>query len=59
MELTSSPPAPDGAQLTAVAVLGGIEVRVPPGSRVSLSGLSFLGGREVTVAPNGGPEIAA
>jgi hypothetical protein len=58
IDLTSSPPAPEGAHLTAVAVLGGIQVRVPPGTRVSLSGLSFLGGREVTVEPNGGPEIA-
>jgi len=58
IDLTSSPPAPEGARLTAVAILGGIKVRVPPGSRVSLSGLSFLGGREVTVEPNGGPEIA-
>jgi hypothetical protein len=58
IDLTSSPPAPDGGHLTAVALLGGIDVRVPPGSRVSMSGLSFLGGREVTVEPNGGPEIA-
>ena len=58
IDLTSSPPAPEGALLTAVAILGGIEVRVPPGSRVSMSGLSFLGGREVTVDPDGGPEIA-
>ena len=47
----------DDARLTAVAILGGIDVRVPPGARVALSGLSLLGGRDVQVPPGDGPTI--
>jgi hypothetical protein len=56
LDLGASSPAP-GAALTAVAVLGGIEIRVPPGTRVSMSGVSILGGREVKVTPGNGPEL--
>jgi hypothetical protein len=56
LDLAASPPAED-ARLTAVAILGGIDVRVPPGSRIALSGLSLLGGREVKVTPGDGPMI--
>jgi hypothetical protein len=58
IDITASPPAPEGAHLNAVAILGGIELSVPPGSRVSMSGLSLLGGRETKVEPGDGPEIA-
>ena len=47
----------DGAQLTAIAFLGGIDVKVPEGARVSMSGLSLLGGRDVKVEPGDGPTI--
>lgn len=55
-DLTSSPPGPQ-ARLTAVSLLGGVEITVPPGSRVRMSGLSLLGGREVEVNPGEGPEF--
>jgi hypothetical protein len=55
-DLTSAPPAPN-ARLTLVAFLGGIDVTVPPGSRVTMSGLSLLGSREVKVTPGDGPEV--
>ena len=41
-----------------MAVFGGIELTVPPGSRVRLSGLSLFGGRELKVEPGDGPELA-
>jgi hypothetical protein len=56
LDLGAATPA-DDARLTAIAVLGGIDVRVPPGSRVALSGLSLLGGRDVKVPPGDGPTI--
>jgi hypothetical protein len=57
IDLTESPPGP-GARLTAVAILGGVKIRVPRGTRVSVSGFSLLGGREAKVSQSGdGPEI--
>jgi hypothetical protein len=56
LDLGAATPAED-AQLTAIAVLGGIDVRVPPGTRIAMSGLSLLGGREVKVPPGDGPTI--
>lgn len=47
----------DDARLTAVAVFGGIDVRVPAGARIAMSGLSLFGGREVKVPPGDGPAI--
>jgi hypothetical protein len=47
----------DDARLTAVAVFGGIDVRVPAGTRIAMSGLSLFGGREVKVPPGDGPAI--
>lgn len=40
-----------GPEITvvAVAVMGGIEITVPPGVRVEVSGFSFMGGKEVKV----------
>ena len=46
-----------GARLTAIAVSGGIDVRVPAGTRIAVSGLSLLGGRDVRVPPGEGPTI--
>ena len=48
----------EGARLTAVAVLGGIEIKVDPGTKVTMSGFSLFGGREVKVRPGDGPPIA-
>lgn len=56
LDLTRAAPA-DDARLTAVALLGGIDVKVPEGARVSMSGFSLLGGRDVKVAPGDGPVI--
>ncbi len=56
IDLTQSPPG-EGAQLTAVAVLGGIDVTVAPGSRLTVSGFSLLGGREIKVEPGEGPAM--
>jgi hypothetical protein len=56
LDLGAATPA-DDARLTAIAVLGGIDVRVPPDARVELSGLSLFGGRDVKVPPGDGPTI--
>jgi hypothetical protein len=56
LDLGATTPA-DDARLTAIALLGGIDVRVPAGTRIALSGLSLLGGREVKVPPGDGPTI--
>ncbi len=57
LDLRSSPPG-EGARLTAVALFGGVEIIVAPGTRVSMSGASVLGGRSVKVEAGDGPEIA-
>jgi hypothetical protein len=56
LDLVAAPPA-DGARLTAVAILGGISVTVPTGSRVTMSGISLFGGRDIKIRPGEGPEI--
>ncbi len=56
LDLTASRPG-DDARLTAIAVFGGIDVRVPAGTSVALSGLSLLGGRDVKVPPGDGPVL--
>jgi hypothetical protein len=33
-----------------------MEIKVAPGTRVTMSGLSLLGGREARVTPGDGPE---
>ena len=55
-DLTSAPPG-ESARLTAVAILGGIKIVVAPGSRVTMSGVSFFGGRDVKVTPADGPAV--
>jgi predicted membrane protein len=42
IDLSSSPPGAD-ARLTAVAILGGVKIILPPGTRVSVSGMALLG----------------
>jgi hypothetical protein len=57
IDLSSSPPGTD-ARLTAVAILGGVKVILPPGTRVSVSGMGLLGGRDVNVSQVGeGPQV--
>ena len=56
VDLTASPPAGDGV-LNAVAVLGGIDVIVPPGWSVTMAGLSLFGARSVNVQEGDGPRI--
>jgi hypothetical protein len=49
----------DGARMTLVAVLGGVKVVVPKGSRLKVGGFGFLGGRKVDVHPRpDGPRIS-
>jgi hypothetical protein len=48
----------ENASLTIVTVLGGAEVAVPGGARVTSGGLAFLGGRKIDVSSSPeGPEI--
>ncbi len=56
VDLTEAPPEGTGV-LTAVAVLGGIEILVPHGTSVAMSGLGLFGGRTVKVTGSGGPSI--
>jgi hypothetical protein len=53
----SEAPATEGNQLTAIAGLGAIKIRVAPGTKVTMNGFSFLGGRDARVAPGEGPEL--
>ena len=48
---------PDGVRVLVRAVLGEVEVQLPPGSRVELSGVSVLGDRSVGVAAGAGPLV--
>jgi hypothetical protein len=56
VDLAGAPPG-DGARLTAIAILGGIDLYVEPGSRISFSGLSLFGDREINVTPGDGPSF--
>jgi hypothetical protein len=56
LDLTRAEPG-ENARLTAIALLGGIDVKVPEGARVAMSGFSLLGGRDVKVDPGDGPTI--
>ena len=49
-------PSP-GATIKAYCLFGGINIKVPPGSRVSAGGFSLFGGTDVRVRPGDGPEI--
>jgi predicted membrane protein len=46
LDLRAARPAPDGAAVNATAVFGGIEVLVPEGWQVEVSGTPILGGIE-------------
>ena len=57
LDLRGASPA-EGARLTGVAVFGGIDIVVAPGTRVSMSGASVFGGRTVKVEAGDGPAVA-
>jgi len=42
---------PDSVEVTATAVMGEVEVLVPVGARVNLSGMAVMGGRSVSTQP--------
>jgi hypothetical protein len=46
LDLRAATPAPEGAQINATAVFGGIDVIVPRGWNVTVSGTPILGGVE-------------
>jgi hypothetical protein len=57
LDLSQSAPGA-GARLTALAILGGVNIALPPGTQVSTSGFSLFGGRDVRVSQRGdGPQV--
>ena len=57
LDLSASSPGPD-ACLTVVAILGGLEISVAAGRRVSVGGFGLFGGRKVEVSQVGdGPQL--
>jgi hypothetical protein len=48
---------PDGTRVDVGALMGEVEVQVPPGTNVHLTGMSFMGDRKVRVAPGNGPHL--
>ena len=42
---------------TSYTLIGGADVRVPKGARVTLKGGSLIGNRTLAVSPGDGPEI--
>jgi hypothetical protein len=56
IDLTASPPDGEG-ELRVLAILGGVDITVAPGTSVSLSGMSLFGGRSVNVREGDGPRI--
>lgn len=48
---------PDGVRVSVRAVLGEVEVQLPPGSRVAMTGVSVLGERKLRVAAGRGPVV--
>jgi hypothetical protein len=51
------PGLPDGVRVRAHSLMGEVEVVVPPGSTVHLSGLSLMGERKVRVTGGGGGPV--
>lgn len=48
---------PDGVRVQVRAVMGEVEVQVPAGSTVHLSGAAVMGERKVEAAPGSGPDV--
>ena len=55
-DLTEVEPG-ENARLTALAILGGIDIRVAEGTQVTMSGGSLFGSRKVKVSTGSGPAI--
>lgn len=55
-DLTGVEPGAD-AQLTAIAVFGGIDIIMDEGTRITMDGFSLFGSREVEVVPGDGPAV--
>jgi hypothetical protein len=55
-DLTDVAPG-ENAQLTAIAVFGGIDIVVDEGTQVTMSGFSLFGGRDVEVTAGQGPSL--
>lgn len=56
-DLTGTRPG-DDAHLTAVSIMGSVEIKVDPGTQVTMGGFSFLGSRDVKVTPGDGPAFS-
>jgi hypothetical protein len=48
---------PSGTRVRVRSVMGEVEVQVPPGSTVHLSGMTVMGERKVQVEPGAGPQL--
>lgn len=48
---------PSGTHVRVRSVMGEVEVQVPPGSTVHLSGMTVMGERKVEVQPGNGPQL--
>lgn len=48
---------PSGTRVRARALMGEVEVRVPPGTHVELTGIAVMGERKLRVAPGDGPLV--
>jgi hypothetical protein len=48
---------PDGTRVKVRSLMGEVEVQVPPGTQVELSGMAVMGDRKVRVAPGDGPTV--
>lgn len=46
-----------GAQLTAIAIFGGIDIIVDEGTQVTMDGFSLFGSRDVEIVPADGPRL--
>jgi predicted membrane protein len=55
LDLTQAKPAPEGAVVDVMAAFGGIEIFVPAGWKISLSGVPIFGGFSDKRAPSGVP----
>ncbi len=60
LDLSQAEIPPEGAQLTLIALIGGAELRVPPGIDVQTGGFSLLGGHDSDLdgsAPANAPRV--
>ncbi len=55
-DLTGITPG-EGAQLTAIAIFGGIDIIVDEGTQVTMTGFSVFGSREIKITGADGPAM--